>query len=110
MEIQAIVEHESPDKGVEWESQSAEEMGKEHHPLMGPGGGDELPLVWKPVRNVVGQVSGFPQLFDVPLRDGGGHPLASRSGHDWRRLRGEVRTWALELECAEMDKQRRKKA
>ena len=26
------------------------------------------------------------------------------------RLRWEVRTWALELECAGMDKQRRKKA
>ena len=38
MEIQAIVEHEPPDKGVEWEAQSAEEMGEEYHPLMGPGG------------------------------------------------------------------------
>ena len=43
MEIQAIVEHESPDKWVKRKTQSAEEMGKEHHPLMGPGGGDELP-------------------------------------------------------------------
>ena len=65
------------------------EMGEEHHPLMGPWGGDELPLIWEPVHNFVGQVSGLPQLFDVPL------PL---------------RTWALELECAEMDKRRRKKA
>ena len=48
---------------------------------MGPGIGDELPLIWKPVCNVVVQLSGFPQLFDVPLRDGGGHPLAYRSGH-----------------------------
>ena len=77
---------------------------------MGPGGGDELPLVWKPVRNVVMQISGFPQLFDVPLHYGGDHPLASRSGHGWRRLRRDVRTWALGLECAEMDEQRRKKA
>ena len=110
MEIQAVVEHEPPDKGVEWEAQSAEEMGKERHALMGPRGGDELPFVWKPVCNVVVQVSGFPQPFDVPLREGGGHPLASRSGHDWGRLRRDVRTWALELECAEMDKRRRKKA
>ena len=43
MEIQAVVEHEPPDEWVERESQSAEEMGKEHYPLMGPGGGDELP-------------------------------------------------------------------
>ena len=72
---------------MEWEAQSAEEMGKEYHPLMGPGGGDELPLVGEPVRDVAGQVSGAAQPLDVPLRNGGGHPLASRSGHSWRRLR-----------------------
>ena len=44
MEIQVVVEHVPPDESVERESQSAEEMGKEHYPLMGPGGGDELPL------------------------------------------------------------------
>ena len=71
---------------------------------------DELPLFRKPVRNVVRQVSDLPQFFDVSLRDGGDHPLASCSGHGWRRLRWGVRIWALELECAEMDKQRRKKA
>ena len=79
-------------------------------PLMEPGGGDELSLVGEPVLDVAGQISGVAQLLDLPLRDGGGHPLASRSGHSWRRLRREVRTWALELEFAEMDKQRRKKA
>ena len=83
---------------------------KEHHPLMGPRGGDELPLIWEPVCDVVGQVSGSPQLLDVSLRDGGDHPPASLSGHGWRRLRWEVRTWALELECAKPDEQRRKKA
>src|SRR3954469_18875548 len=85
-------------------------MGKEHYPLVGPRGGDELPLVWEPVRDVVGQVSGSPQLLDVSLRDGGDHPPASHSGHGWRRLRWGMRTWALELECAKMDEQRRKKA
>ena len=44
-------------------------MGEEHHPLMGPR--DELPLFRKPVRDVVRQVSGLPQLFDMSLRDGG---------------------------------------
>ena len=110
VEFQAIVEHEPPDERVKRKTQSAEEMGKKNNPLMGPGGGDELPHIWKPVRDVVRQVSGLPQLFDLPLRDGGGHPYTSRSGHDWRRLRWEVRAWALELECTEMDKQRRKKA
>ena len=51
-----------------------------------PSHGDELPLIWKPVRDVVRQVSGLPQLFDLPLRDGGGHPSTSRSGHDWGRV------------------------
>src|SRR5512140_3709113 len=83
-------------------------MGQEHHPLMGPRGGDELPLFRKPVHDVTSiRPSSF---FDVSLYDGGDHPLASRSGHGWRRLRWGVRTWALELECAEMDRQRRKKA
>ncbi len=48
---------------MKWEAQSVEEMGKKYYPLMGPGGGDEL-----------------------PLRDGGGHPSTSRSGHDWRKI------------------------
>ena len=64
-----------------------EEMGKKHYPLMGPGGGDELSLFGEPMRDVTGQVSGAAQLLDMPLRDGGGHPLASCSGHIWRRLR-----------------------
>ena len=79
--------NEPADKGMEWEAQSAEEMGKKYYPLMGPGGGDELSLVGEPVRDVAGQISGDAQLLDVPLRDGGGHPLASFSGHSWRRLR-----------------------
>ena len=110
VEVQAVVEHEPPDERAKRKTQSAEEMGKKNNPLMGPGGGDELPLIRKPVRHVVRQVSGLPQLFDLPLRDGGGHPSTSRSGHDRRRLRWEVRAWALELERAGTDKQRRKKA
>ena len=38
MEIQAVVEHEPPDKGMEWESQSAEEMGEEILPSRGAWG------------------------------------------------------------------------
>ena len=91
-------------------SQSVEEMGEKHDPLMGPRGGGELPLLGKPVRDVVRQVFGLPQLFDLPLRDGGGHPSTSHSGHDWSRLRWEMRAWALELECAGTNKQKRKKA
>ena len=43
MEVQAVVEHEPPDERVKRKTQSAEEMGKKNNPLMGPGGGDELP-------------------------------------------------------------------
>ena len=53
MEIQAVVEHEPPDKWVEWKTQSAEEVGKEYYPLMGPWGGEKLPLFGKPVRDVL---------------------------------------------------------
>ena len=87
MEIQAVIEHEPPDKWMKWEAQSTEEVGKEYDPLMGPGGGDELPLIGQSVHDVAGKVSGAAQLFDVPLRNVGGQPLASRSGHGWRRLR-----------------------
>ena len=87
VEIHAVIEHDPPNEGMERESQSAEEMGEKYDPLMGPRGGDELPLIWEPVRDVVGQVSGSPQFLDVSLRDEGDHPLASRSGYGWRRLR-----------------------
>ena len=86
VEVQAVVEHDPPDERVKRKAQSAEEMGEKCDPLMGPMGGAELPLIWKPVRDVVRQVSDLPQLFDLSLRDGGGHPSTSRSGHDWRRV------------------------
>ena len=60
MEIQAVVEHEPLDERVERKAQSAEEMGEKYNPLMGPKRGDELPLIWKPVRDIVRQVSDLP--------------------------------------------------
>ena len=39
---------------MERETQSAEEMGEEYHPLMGPGGGDEVRLIRELVRDVIG--------------------------------------------------------
>lgn len=90
MEIQAVVEHEPLDKGVKWKAQSAEEVGKKDNPLMGPGGGDELPLVGQPVRGVAGEVSGVAQFGDLLLLNGGGQPFTSRSGHGRRRLRRDA--------------------
>ena len=49
-----IVEHEPADKWVERKTQSAEEVGKKYYPLMGPWGGEKLPLFGKPVRDVLG--------------------------------------------------------
>src|SRR3954462_6946038 len=85
---------------MERKAQSAEEMREENHPLIRPRGGKDLPRLRKPVRDVLGQISGLPKLFDLTLRDGGSHPLAPCSGHRWSRLRTKGRTWALELECA----------
>ena len=60
-----------------------DEMGDEHHPLIGLRGGDDLPLGRKPVGDFFRQIPGLPKLGDVLLLDGGGHSLAScsRSGH-----------------------------
>ena len=81
MEVQPVLEHEPADKWVEGKSQPADEMGKEYIPFVGFGGRDDLPRVWEPVRDVCGHVSSFPELRNVLLRNGGDHPLASRSGH-----------------------------
>ena len=72
---------------MKWKAQSAEEVGEENDPIMGPGGGDEFPLVGQPVRDVAGKVSGGAQPCDVLLLNGGGQPFASRSGHGRRRSR-----------------------
>ena len=66
VEIQAGVEHELPDEWKQRKAQTAEEMGEEYHPLMGPRSGDELSLFEKPVRDVTSQISGLPQVFMCP--------------------------------------------
>ena len=78
-------------------------MGKEYNTFVGLGGRNDLPRAWEPVRDIRGQVSGFPKLRDVLLRNGGGHPLASRSGHVQCVFAEKMRTWVLELVCARMD-------
>ena len=81
MEVQPIGKHEPADKWVEGKSQSADEVREKHYPLLRLWGRDDLPFDREPVRDVCGQVSGLPELLDVLLLDGGGHPLASRSEH-----------------------------
>ena len=109
MEVQPIIKHEPADKRVEGKSQSADEVGKKYRPLMGFWSRDDLPRVWEPVRNVCGQVSGFPELRNLLLRNGGDHPLASRSGHVWNGFAEKMRTCPLELECARLDGQGRRR-
>ena len=60
MKIQPVLEHEPADKRVERKSQSTDEMGKKNYPLMGFGRWDDLPCIWQPVRDIRGQISGFP--------------------------------------------------
>ena len=60
MKIQPVLEHEPADKWVEGKYQSAEEVGKKNYPLMGFGRRDDLPCIWQPMRDIRGQISGFP--------------------------------------------------
>ena len=80
MEIQAIVEHEPPHKGVEGEAQAAEEVRDKHNTLIGLRCRDNLPWSRKPMLDICGQVSDLPKLHNVVLLNRGGHPLALRDG------------------------------
>ena len=67
---------------MEWKSQPANDVGDEHHPLIGLRSGDDLPLGREPVGDFFGQIPRLPELRNVLLLDGGDHPLALRSGSD----------------------------
>ena len=83
---------------MEGESQPADEVREEYYPFLGFWGRDDLPFGRKSMRDVYGQVSGLPKLLDVLLRDGGGHPLASRCGHVRNDFAEKVKAWAFEPE------------
>ena len=53
-----------------------EKVGDEHYPLIRLRSGDDLLVGREPVGDVRGQVPRFLEFLDVPLRDGGSHPLA----------------------------------
>ena len=44
VEVQAVVEHDPTDKWVEGKSQSADEVGEKHNPLVGFRSRDDLPF------------------------------------------------------------------
>ena len=83
------------------ESQPTDEVCKKHNPLMGLGSGDDLSLGQESMSDLFGQISGLPELLDVLLLDGRGHPLASSSGsgHLWSIFsnKREAKAWTLEL-------------
>ena len=54
---------------MKWKSQSADKVGEEHNPLVGFQSQNDLPCAREPVRDVCGQVSGFPELRNVLLLD-----------------------------------------
>ena len=65
---------------MEGESQPADEVCEKHLPFLGLRGGDDLSFGRKSMSDVLGQVPGLPELLDVLILDGGGHPVASSSG------------------------------
>lgn len=111
VEIQPVVVHEASDEGVMGESMSSEEVRDKYHRFAGLRGGDDLPWCWKPVFDLRRQVPRLPQILDVLLRYGGGHPLAvkTRYGHCWRSWGGR-KDWNLGAGARGIERQRKKKA
>ena len=97
------------DEGVKREAQPANKMCEEHNPLVGLWSRDDLSLVRESVSDLLGQISGLPELLDVFLLDifgvflesMRGHPLTSSSGsgHLWSIFsnKREAKASALEL-------------
>ena len=100
MQIQAVIEHEPPHKGIEGEAQAAEEVRDKNDALIRLRCGDDLPWSRKPVLDVSGQVSDLPKLRNILLCDRGSHPPALKVGfgHDGRYRGLELGLRVLELE------------
>ena len=88
-----------------------EEVGDKNHSLTGLRSRDDLFFGRESVRDTRGQVPRFPEFLDVPLRDGGSHPLALRAGsiHGWRvgRWKGQ-KAWVLQLKDRKAEEGRRR--
>ena len=75
-----------------------EEVGHKYYPLAGFGGGDNLPLGRKLMKDFWGQAPRYAELRNILLRDGRGHPRPEwldpdmiGAGGDWNsraRTRG----------------------
>ena len=81
--------------------QSAKKMRDKYYLLTRLWCGDDLLIGQEPMGDLFGQVSSFPELFHVFLRNGGSHPLAmcSRDGHGWSTFWGwkglKLERWSL---------------
>ena len=93
MEIYPVIVHKAANKWVEGKPQPADEVGEEYKPLVGLWSRDDMSRLWETVCDLLGQVSGLSELLDILLLNGGGHPLALRSGsrHGWSAF------WAAEM-------------
>ena len=80
MIINPILIHDAANEWVEGKPQPTDKMREENNPLVGFRSRDDLSCHRETVVDFLGQVPGLPKLFDILLRDGGGHPFASCSG------------------------------
>ena len=99
MEVQPVIEHQPPHKGIKSETQAPKEVGDGYDALVGLGSGDNLFGSRKPVLDIGGQIPSLPELRNILLCDKGGHPsaLMVRSGHDRRSGVLKLELWVLEL-------------
>ena len=86
MKINPVIIHDTAHEWVKGKPEPVDKMGKEHDSLEGLRGRDNLSRRWETVANLLGQIPGFPELLDILLPDGRGHPSAScsGSGHLWK--------------------------
>ena len=113
MKIDPVIIHDAANKWVKGKPEPEDKMREEYDPLMGLRSRDNLSRRRKTVADFLGQIPGRPQLFNILLLDGGGHPLASCSGSGhFRRtfVCGEMNVGALGLGRRERDEQKEKKA
>src|SRR3954468_23380461 len=85
-------------------------MGKEYYPLMGPWGGEELPSSRSRCAMSLDRYPAFLSFLTCPSVTEETIHLPPAPDMAGEGLRWGMRTWALELEYAKVDRRRRKKA
>ena len=80
MKIDPVIIHDAVNEWLEGKPQPADKMREEYNPLVGFRSRDDLSRRRKTVADFLGQIPGFPKLFDILLPDGRYHPLSPCSG------------------------------